>query len=285
MRDIPQDQYNVFYKLNKTTGKRRLIQEPSPQLKLQQKSLINIYEEFPFHSSCTSRKGFGPIDAAKPHFEAKFLLKVDISDCYQNVELHKVTKIILNTNIPNALKDYMIFNLKLCFIEHKGKIILPTGAPTSPILCNIALSKIDEDISELAFKYNYSYTRYMDDLSLSTKDEERRWNLIDDVSNVLSCEGYPINKQKTKWYGRGNNDAKIVAGINLETKSKRSMKRMLRARLNLLALARKPFDSKTTGYLSYIKSIDESTYQYFINYYNKRLNRKKKLYKSSTLNI
>ena len=45
--------------------------------------------------------------------------------------------------------------------------------------------------------------------------------------------------------GRGNNDEKLVAGINLETLSRRNLKRMLRARLNNSAKNKTNLDSIT----------------------------------------
>ena len=148
--------------------------------------------------------------------------------------------------------------------------MLPTGSPTSPILCNISLSHIDKLVTKIAKKNDYVYTRYMDDLNISTKKENRDWPLINEIKNLLITEEYPINHKKTKWYGKGNNDAKIVAGINLETISRREIKRLVRARLNNLAKSNKPFDHITNGYLAYIKSIDQITYNKLINYYHKR---------------
>ena len=267
----PHDDYDVYRLSDKKSKKSRLIQSPSESLKIKQKNLINLYERFPLHPSCSCRKGSGPIDAARPHLGAKYLLKVDISNCYQRITLSKTKKAILESGIQNSLKNEMISNLDTCFIEWDGEQILPTGSPTSSILCNITLSQIDEIVSDLALKNNYTYTRYMDDLNLSTSNEKRKWELIDIVSSILSFYGYPINKHKTRWMGRGNNDEKLVAGINLETLSRRNLKRMLRARLNNSAKNKTNLDSITQGYLAYIKSIDPSSHDKLLTYYNKRL--------------
>ena len=270
MKEVLQNEYSVFYS-NSKNGRRRLIQVPFPPLKEKQKELIKLYEQFPLHNACSCKKGSGPLDAAQPHFGSKFLLKVDISNCFQRVEIAKVRKVISNADINSSLKTQMLENLDVCFIHWNGKDILPTGSPTSPILCNISLSEIDYTINDIALDNNYKYTRYMDDLNLSTTDEKRTWELIAIISNILAFAGYPTNIHKTRWYGRGDNDAKIVAGINLKTILKRDVKRMIRARLNNLAKSREPLDSKTQGYLAYIKSIDSSIYQSLLQYYAKRI--------------
>ena len=88
---------------------------------------------------------------------------------------------------------------------------------------------------------------------------------------MLVGAGFTVNKKKTKWYGRGNNDAKIVAGVSLESISRRKIKRLIRARLQNLAINQNPIDAITNGYLAYVKSIDKKTYNQLHNYYKKRL--------------
>lgn len=270
MKETQQDEYSVFYIKGKN-NKLRLIQSPSPSLKKKQKELVELYEQFPLHKACCCKKGSGPIDAAQPHLGAKFLLKVDISNCYERIRLDKIEKIISNSDISNNLKQKMINNLQICFIDWNGEYRLPTGAPTSSVLCNIALTEIDYIVNDIALEHNYKYTRYMDDLNLSTTSKERKWELIHTISCILAFSGFPTNIHKTKWFGKGDNDAKIITGINLNTISRRSVKRMVRARLNNLARDKQPLDAKTKGYLSYINSIDKTTYDYFISYHQSRI--------------
>jgi len=261
--------YDVFV-INNNSNKKRLIQKPSKQLKEKQKKLIPLYSQFPLHKACSCAKGLGPAVAAAPHIGARYLLKVDISNCYENITLEKVYRAITDGQIDDLLKEKMITNLPTCFIGWKGKQLLPTGSPTSPILCNIALSSIDTPASQIAEKYGYAYTRYMDDLNFSTTKKDRDWDLIDKIKKLLISEGYPVNYKKTKWYGKGDNDAKIVAGINLETISRREIKRKIRAQLNKIAKNNELIDQTTNGYLAYINSIDKTTYNKLMNYLAKR---------------
>jgi hypothetical protein len=263
--------YDIYYIGQKNSNKRRLIQQPSLELKQLQRSLIPLYERFPLPQACACKRGSGPIDAALPHLGAKYLLKVDLSDCYQHISLEQAYKRIHNEFPDSSLKEEMLENLPNCFINWNGKTMLPTGAPTSPILCNIVLSEVDYYVNKVAHRYDYAYTRYMDDLCLSTHRQYREWSLIDRVTGILTANNFKVNKKKTKWYGKGNNDAKIVAGISLESVSRREIKRLMRARLQNLAASRKPIDAVTNGYLAYVKSIDEKTYNQLHIYYKKRL--------------
>jgi len=267
----PLNEYEIYYIGQKNSSKKRLIQQPSKRLMSYQKKLISLYEHYPLHNACACKKGSGPINAALPHLGARYLLKVDISNCYQHITIDKALERISNGYPDGPIKEKMLENLPYCFIKWHGKTMLPTGAPTSSMLCNIVLSGIDYYVSKVAQRHDYAYTRYMDDLCLSTHREHREWSLIDRVSGILEAHKFSVNKRKTKWFGKGNNDAKIVAGISLQSISRRQIKRLVRARLQNLAITNSPIDSTTQGYLAYIKSIDQRTYEQLNNYYHKRL--------------
>ncbi len=57
--------------------------------------------------------------------------------------------------------------------EYNEKLLgyLPQGAPTSPLISNLVMRECDEKLSEIASKYKLTYTRYGDDLSFSTNDQ------------------------------------------------------------------------------------------------------------------
>jgi RNA-directed DNA polymerase len=55
-------------------------------------------------------------------------------------------------------------------VEREG--FLPQGAPSSPMLSNLVMKRIDERLTRLAASRSFSYTRYADDLAFSTKMEQ-----------------------------------------------------------------------------------------------------------------
>src|SRR5690606_10313195 len=50
--------------------------------------------------------------------------------------------------------------------------VLPQGAPTSPLLANLAVFGMDREIMEIATEHDLVYTRYADDIALSTKRDD-----------------------------------------------------------------------------------------------------------------
>ncbi|MBN2731042.1 MAG: hypothetical protein JXR26_01310, partial [Balneolaceae bacterium] len=107
---------------------------------------------------------------------------------------------------------------------------LPQGAPTSPILSNILNICLDKRLSTLAEKFNYTYTRYADDLTFSGKEIPARF--IDYVRNIINDEGYFINEGKTLL--QKGNGKKIITGVSISSgnlKLPRKYKRDLRQEL------------------------------------------------------
>jgi retron-type reverse transcriptase len=208
---------------------------------------------------------------ADRHQGARHLLKVDIKGCYQAIRQYHVELAILwqcgmavSPELTEALDS-----IPLCFCRGKDGDILPTGSPTSPILCNIALTPVDHKVQAIADEAGYTYTRYLDDLILSTEAEKRQWGLLDRVGEVLEFHGFRVNKKKSKWHTR-NSDQLIVTGVSLaKRKVERSLKRNLRARLHNIAREGREIDKQTQGYLAYVYSIDPETHQWLLDGYEK----------------
>lgn len=257
------DQYRI-YRI-KQGKKSRQIEEPNEELKKTQAKLIPQLETFQLHPSCMAIRGKGISDNARIHEHANYVLKVDIKSCYKSVTREHVIQ-----SLEKYGRQDLIPLISCCFIELNGRYILPTGAPTSPILCNIALTPIDYEVEKII--RDYQYTRYMDDLHLSTTSEKRDWNLINQLFNILKQYGFRANKEKSKWATRNKQDSIIITGVRIGAQDKvpRNFNRTLRAKLENLARNNKELDPETRGCLAYIKSIDESKYVQFLEYFEKR---------------
>ena len=100
---------------------------------------------------------------------------------------------------------------------------LPQGAPTSPMLANLAVAKLDEEIIAVAAKFGLIYTRYADDLLLSTAakefSRERARAVVGQVTAALGRWGLGANSAKTSVSPPGSR--KIALGLALEGTSPR----------------------------------------------------------------
>lgn len=262
----PDDEYKR-YKI--TQGKKlRQIEEPKDELKALQTAYLPLLVSYPLHYSCVARPGLGVADNARVHEGAHYLLKVDIKGCYQAIRYQTTARAFPEGEWWSTVKS----GLKLGFCRERfGPWMLPTGAPTSPILCNIALTPLDIELSALAREENYRYTRYLDDMIFSTTAKRRKWSLIDEVTDKVRNHGYKPNQKKTRWLTR-DTDVLAVTGVSVGrmNAASRNIKRNTRAQLFQLAIAGLPIDQYTQGYLAYIKSIDEYAYVKLFNYYQRK---------------
>ncbi|MCM2286890.1 MAG: reverse transcriptase family protein [Desulfobacula sp.] len=92
---------------------------------------------------------------------------------------------------------------------------LPQGAPTSPMLSNLAMKEFDGEIAEIAQKNNLVYSRYADDLCLSTTDKQFNRNKAKKVIRSIYIKmreiGLAPNITKTQIITPGAR--KIVLGL------------------------------------------------------------------------
>lgn len=145
---------------------------------------------------------------------------------------------------------------------------LPQGAPSSPILLNIAMEPFDSYCMALLYKLlvhrfhsKFTYTRYADDITISAPDPKIAFKAIPIVETVAKVVGYEIKKRKTRLMTPYT--GLFVNGINIVNNATHiSLSR--RARANIRAMI---YNSakKTPGCLSseaiqgkiaYVYSID-----------------------------
>jgi retron-type reverse transcriptase len=243
-RDENLKPYKVF-KLKKkgidNLGTRyRWICSPCPQLLAVQRWINkNILEHRPVHkSSFAYRKNTSAYDAAKLHCRANWLIKLDVKKFFESVFESDVYPIFLSA----GYQPLVAFELtRLCTrireIEYEkrradmGKYLngihtyaspyighLPQGAPTSPILANLAVLKMDEELDELAFRNNFSYSRYADDITLSTDSRSSTkseiMSLVGKAYRVL--QKHRLRPNNAKLQVRGPGTRKIVLGYLVE---------------------------------------------------------------------
>jgi RNA-directed DNA polymerase len=77
---------------------------------------------------------------------------------------------------------------------------LPQGSPTSPMLANLSLRRLDSRLAGLAEKFDGVYTRYADDLAFSGGSElaRRADAFIASVTAIVQDEGHGVNRLKTR---------------------------------------------------------------------------------------
>jgi hypothetical protein len=268
------NEYYKFYSIPKPGGSPRNIEEPLGDLKRIQRALVPLFVEYPFHPACKAVNGENIKTNAWPHQQSEYVLKVDISKCYPSTQAHMI---LGGMWYPQDMEWYVRATtaLPFCLINNaEGYLVLPTGAPTSPALCNIALTPLDYKINDLCEAQGYVYTRYIDDMHISTANPTRDWDILNQVKELVESVGYQVNTKKSKWYTVDERDNVIVTGIRVGQQNQvpRTIRRKIRAILEKHARNLQPLDDQASGYLAFVKGIDHQEYVNLIEYYQRRLN-------------
>lgn len=113
---------------------------------------------------------------------------------------------------------------------------LPQGAPTSPLLANLAVHELDVRLTALAEAHGLVYTRYADDIALSTTRTDftraEAVTVIGEVLRAFEKEGLRPHHTKTRLIPPGAR--KIVLGLAVDGASPR-LTREYRNKLRLHA--------------------------------------------------
>ena len=254
--------------INKKNGGKRTILIPNDMLK----NVLNNLSVSPYVTSYLKNKTL--IDNAKPHLKQKIILKLDIKEFFQHIDFELLYKSLPNTIFPPSLK---VLLLKLCTYDD----YLPEGAPTSPMLSNLALKNFDNYIGEYCTKYNINYTRYCDDLTFSGNFNPKK--LKNKVAAFIEELGFNLNNAKTKIIK--NSKRQIVTGIvvnqklnipvNYRKKIRQEMyylqKYGLKNTCKYLKIEEETYLNSLKGKVNYCLSImkDNSEFTNYLTYLNK----------------
>lgn len=165
--------------------------------------------QLPVHPCATAYKpGSSVKQNAAPHVGHKQLLQIDLEDFFGHVTYKKVKTIFIDAGYTEAVSTTLA---RLCTRDGA----LPQGASSSPALANLVFYALDEQISALCREQNVTYTRYCDDLSFSA-DCLDATSLLPSLREMLSAEGFAINRRKTRMLHSG--DKHQITGVVSNTK-------------------------------------------------------------------
>lgn len=239
MEDTVGDDWNVF-RIPKKSGGTRLIEEPPADLKEKQRKAVKLLRAYgigPGKWSTGFVKGKSIKDHAIAHFGCRVIVSIDMRDAFHKIKPFHVRTSLSAEKVPANIVDEII---KICF--YKGRLSM--GSPSSPDLLNIVCKHlVDPRIAGIARVYMASYTRYADNIELSS-DNENLKKCIPVVANILRDVGMSMNRKKVKimWSGRRQTVTGLVVNwIHGETKPrarvKKSRLRRFRSKLHNAKIA------------------------------------------------
>lgn len=205
--EVTRNSYHYFY-IPKKDGRKRTIQAPIGPLKDIQTCLNFILRSYWRPDECVHgfANGRSIISGAKRHTGKPYVFNVDLKDFFPSVTWIKVYAGLKRIHIPAETAQFIC---DLCTVPsdacHSFKDVLPQGAPTSPILSNIACIDLDRRLSGLANSFGLTYTRYADDITFSSRYNiyQEKGEFRELLIKIIGDEGFSLNDKKTRLMKRG----------------------------------------------------------------------------------
>ncbi len=252
--------------IEKRNGRgKRLISQPTAELKFLQRLLVkHELNSLPLHDAAVAyRPNHSIKNHAEPHAASRYLLKLDFREFFPSIK-EATIRHRLTLDASYSERELWILCHLLCRNPPDTEVLqLSIGAPSSPFISNYLMWEFDTRLTDFCLAKNAKYTRYADDLAISTSEPHLLDKIELEVRRLLSEMAYlgvSLNESKTVNVSKKNR--RTLVGLNLANNGTvsvgRDEKRRLRASLHSLCNGRLPVEevSRLRGMLAFVYSVD-----------------------------
>lgn len=257
--------YKVF-QIPKRSGGKRTICHPSRELKALQYVFLNkILRDLPINKVATAYKvGSSIKENAWPHAKSRVILKIDFENFFPSIKVQDWVS-YAHEKFPKWSDVDIKFSSYVMFWGAGGyvPICLSIGAPTSPFLSNILMYEFDKILDKFSIRNNLVYTRYADDITISSNGFLDRELVISEIEKALSSIKYPkinINRKKTCLVSKST--SRIVTGLIISNDGivslGRDKKRLIRSMVHhaINGLSSPTENNRLAGLLSFANDVE-----------------------------
>jgi len=246
-RKVSKNTHYYTFEIPKKSGGKRKISAPKSRMKnLQTWVLENILSQVTLGDSAHGFvAGRSIVTNALPHTGQDIVVNVDLKDFFPTISFQRVKGLFRTFGYSEQMS--VIFAL-ICtqaeteevemdgvtYYVQKGGRYLPQGSPASPAISNLIAYKLDKRAEGLCRKLGFTYTRYADDMSFSTTEEnEKNINkLLYFLRGIIRSEGFTIHPDKTHIMRKGGQQKVTGIVVNEKPNVERTRLRRFRALLH-----------------------------------------------------
>lgn len=204
------------YYIKKKNGKKRKILQPSKELKVLQYWIgKNIFEQFPISKySMAYQKGCSIKRNAQYHKHGRYILHTDIISFFESIKRETLHSFFVrNKSIVDTLKlSPPEMDLIMDLVLYKGTNLV-VGSVASPVISNCVMYDFDLRIAEIVEKKSMRYSRYADDIIISSNSYIDK-SLLNNIDQLLEEYGFKRNINKT--YFMSKHKRREVTGIIID---------------------------------------------------------------------
>ena len=241
------NRYRTFT-IPKKGGGERTISSPEPRIGLLQSNLARLLADCVDEIEATETRrrsvshGFhrrrSIVTNARAHRNKRYVLNLDLADFFGSINFGRVRGLFINDH--HFTLDPAVATIIAQIACHKNA--LPQGAPSSPVISNLVGNILDTRLARLSKRYSCHYTRYADDLTLSTnakafpellagrrRDSPNIWEPGDALRCCIERTGFAINDAKTRMQIRGTRQEATGLIVNEKVNVKPESYRIVRS--------------------------------------------------------
>ncbi|TRD14610.1 retron St85 family RNA-directed DNA polymerase [Palleronia caenipelagi] len=266
------------YPIDKRSGGKRIIAQPTPDLKAVQRLLVSQFLEkcLQVHECAMAYQvGKSIVDNAKIHSKNSYLLKMDFKDFFPSIRSKDLCHLLVAQGHLDQGDEIELRTIsRVFFMLENDELVLSVGAPSSPFISNALLFEFDTIADEYCKEHGISFSRYSDDLTFSTNIKDALFAVPGFIKEALKAMEYPsllVNDGKTVFSSRAHN--RHVTGITLTNDGKlsigRKKKRSIRTQVFLFSASRLSTQEARSlqGYISFARSVDAAFYSSLLSKY------------------
>ena len=287
----------TFFEIKKATGGSRQIAAPSSPLKLAQRRIADLLQDciegsdVEFGRTKNGRhrpssvihgfaRGRSILTNANVHRKKKLVLNADIMDFFPSISFGRVRGLLIkDRRFQLHPKVATIVAQIACFQGH-----LPQGSPCSPVIANLVGRVLDAKLLKISKKYNCSYSRYADDITISTsrdqfpaslaiRQADGKWLPGSSLLEAFESSKFRLNFDKFRVQARRNRQLVTGLTVNQKANVRPEIRRLSRAMVNRLVTtgsfdwpmsdgsSRDGTESELHGLLSFIDHVDEENFK------------------------
>lgn len=252
----PGARYKEFTIPKKSGGTRRICAPRVALLKLQRDILRLLEKDY---RPRTHVHGFvrglqrSIVSNARQHVSRRWVLNIDLEDYFETIHFGRVRGRLMAPpyDYPKEIAQFVAHIA--CFQTEKEvngsaqttNVLMPGGA-LSPVLANIVSDKLDAEVSRFCRQLGCTYTRYADDITISSNrrtfpapigrfaspDSHDEFILSDTFQQMIEDNGFRVNHSKTRLLGNAFQQEVTGLVVNEKVNVKRKFVRAVRAMLH-----------------------------------------------------
>jgi RNA-directed DNA polymerase len=198
--------YKTF-SIPKRRGGTRTISAPANNLKILQQKLNHVFRLVYKTKNVVHGFAVGKdiVTNAALHTKRRFVLNIDLKDFFHSINFGRVRGMLM-------ARPYFVGSgaatvlAQVCTFDGK----LPQGAPTSPMVTNMVCGRLDSELKKLAFSHRCNYTRYADDITISSSRRSFPHSLAEhkgapgsaavgiELMKAIKSNGFEVNPDKVR---------------------------------------------------------------------------------------